>query len=407
MARNKLKALEANKGIGKLFDGGGLYLHKKTAEAGRWTYRYKHQGRSREMGLGSFPLVSLAAARKARDSWEQVLKSGEDPIIARERQREQEREEASRRDPTFEEAAEITFEAKRQSLRGEGRSGKWMSPIKLYLIPAIGNRRMSELHQADIHGALAPIWKTKHPTAEKAIQRTKIIFTHMRLSGVECDPFVVDMAKHMLGDVQHTPTKTPASAWQDIPKIFAALERDDPSHLCLRFKILTAVRSAGVRGARFDEIDGDVWTVPAERMKGRVGQVHDFRVPLSSAALEVVERAEKWRQGPCLFPGQGAKGPLKGVSEVAINKVFSKIDPDGTPHGVRTSFRSWVQDTDAASFEVAETALSHIIGTKVERSYARSDLLERRRVLMQAWADFVTGASSNVVSLNDKLRLFE
>jgi len=402
LARNKLKAVEANKLTGRLFDGGGLYLHKKTPESGRWTYRFKHQGRSREMGLGSFPSVSLAAARKSRDAWEQVLKSGDDPIVARDRQREEQRAEASRSDPTFAEAAEITFEAKRQSLRGDGKSGKWMSPIRLYMLPTIGKRRMSELHQADIHAALAPIWKIKHPTAEKAIQRTKIIFTHMRLSGVECDPFVVDMAKHMLGEVQHTPVKTRASAWQDIPDIFAKLNRDDPSHLCLRFKILTAVRSAGVRGARFDEIDGNVWTVPAERMKGRVGQVADFRVPLSDAALEIVDRAEKWRQGPCMFPGQGARGPFRGVSEVAINKVFAKVDPNGTPHGVRTSFRSWVQDTDAASFEVAETALSHIIGTKVERSYARSDLLDRRRILMQSWADHVTNAASNVISINDK-----
>ncbi|MFV1644957.1 integrase arm-type DNA-binding domain-containing protein [Phaeobacter sp. JH20_41] len=398
MARNKLKAVEVKNGSGKLFDGAGLYLLKREADKGRWIYRYKHQGRSREMGLGPYPAVSLAEARKSRDAWEVILRSGEDPIAARDRQRADQRAEASRSDPTFAEAAETTFEAKKAGLRRDGASGRWLSPIRLYMLPAVGGMRMSQIHQTDIHRALAPIWRKKHPTAEKAIQRTKIIFEHMRFSGVECDPFMVDMAKHMLGEVRHQIKKTPASAWQDIPRIYAALNRDDASHLCLRFKILTLVRSAGVRDARFAEIDGDVWTVPEDRMKGSEGKVSDFRVPLSSAALEVVARAEKWKRSAYMFPG----GRSGGISDVAIGKVFRKIDPTGTPHGLRTSFRTWVQDTDAAHYDVAETALAHIIGGKVERAYARSDMLERRRSLMEAWAQFVTGAKENVVPIRGR-----
>lgn len=349
------------------------------------------------MGLGPFPAVTLADARKQRDGWESILRSGKDPMAERERQEEAARIEASRADPTFAEAVQTTFEAKKGGLRGEGKAGRWLSPINLYVTPVIGHMRMSAIHQSDIHRALKPIWRKKHPTAEKAIQRTSIIFRHMRLSGVECDPFTVDMAKHMLGEYQHKPQKTRASDWRDMPEIFAALNRDDASHLCLRFKILTMGRSAAVRGARFDEIEGDVWHIPAERMKGREGVVQDFRIPLSPAALEVIERAEAWRRGGFLFPGQ-TRG---GVSDVAINKVFKKVDPNGTPHGVRTSFRTWVQDTDAAHFDVAETALAHIVGNKVERAYARSDLLDRRRILMNAWSDFVTGAASQVVQLRN------
>ena len=371
MARNKLKALEVKNGEGKLFDGAGLYLQKRSLESGRWVYRYKHLKRSREMGLGPYPMVSLADARKERDRWEAVLKSGDDPLNARERQREDERTETSRKDPTFEEAANTTFDAKKAGLRNGGTSGRWMSPIKLYMIPAIGDRRMSTIHQSDIHAALAPIWKKKHPTAEKAIQRTKIIFQHMRFSGVGCDPFIVDMAKHMLGEVRRQLTKTPASDWRDIPRIYAALDQDSPSHLCLRFKILTLVRSAGVRGAQFDEIEDGVWTVPAGCMKGTVDTIQDFRVPLSKPALEILDRAEKWRRGPFMFPGGKTGGKLGGISDVAIGKVFKKIDPNGTPHGLRTSFRTWVQDTDAAHYDVAEAVLAHIIGGKVDRSYAR------------------------------------
>lgn len=400
MARNKLKALEVKNGEGKLFDGAGLYLQKRSLDSGRWVYRYKFQGRSREMGLGPYPTQSLADARKSRDQWEAVLKSGEDPLSVRDRQREEAKADAAKADPTFADAADITFEAKRDGLRGDGSSGRWMSPINLYMTPAIGHISMSKIHQSDIYNALSPIWRTKYPTAEKAIQRTKIIFEHMRYSGVACDPFTVDMAKHMLGDVRHQVKKTAASDWQDIPRIYAALSRDDSSHLCLRFKILTLVRSAGVRDARFDEIEGDIWTVPKERMKGAEGTVSDFRVPLSSAAMEVVARAEKWRRGPFLFPG----GRSGGISDVAIGKTFKKVDPNGTPHGLRTSFRTWVQDTDAAHYDVAETALAHIVGGKVERAYARSDMIDRRRALMEAWASFVTGGAANVIPIRGNAR---
>ncbi len=396
MARNKLTAIEVKNGEGKLFDGAGLYLLKREPDKGRWVYRYKHQGRSREMGLGPFPAVSLSDARAARDQWAEVLREGGDPIAERDRRAEDERRAATRNDPTFAEAAEITFEARKAGLRMDGEAGRWMSPLTLYMIPAIGHLQMSEIHQADIQGALAPIWKKKHPTAEKALQRTRIVFRHMRLSGVECDPFTVDMAQHMLGEVRHKTVKTRASAWQDIPRIFRELDKPSPAHLCLRFSILTAVRSDGVRGARFDEIDGDIWTVPADRMKGREGSVEDFRVPLSTAALDVIVHAEEWRMGSLLFPGRGGRNR---ITDVAVSKALAKVDPNGTPHGLRTSFRTWVQDTGAAPYDVAETALAHIIGGKVERSYARSDFLDRRRALMQVWADFVTGVEQKVVPI--------
>ncbi len=396
MAKSKLTAIEVKKGEGKLFDGAGLYLLKRDLDKGRWIYRFKFQGKSREMGLGPYPSISLADARAARDGWAAVLQTGEDPIAVRDRRSEEERLKSTRMDPTFSDAADVAFEAKKSGLRQDGASGRWMSPITLYMKPKIGHLRMSQIHQTDIHNALLPIWRSKHPTAEKALQRTKIIFQHMRFSGVECDPFVVDMAKHMLGEVRHQVVKTPASDWRDIPRIYQALNRNDSSHLCLRFKILTVVRSAGVRGVRFDEIDGDVWTVPAERMKGKEGEIQDFRVPLSSAALEIVQTAEEWRRGSFLFPG--GRG-VSGISEVSINKVFKKVDPTGTPHGLRTSFRTWVQEATDFQYDVAETALAHIVGGKVERSYARSDFLERRRVLMQKWADFVTGVESKVVPI--------
>jgi len=132
------------------------------------------------MGLGPYPTVSLAEARLERDKWEAVLKAGDDPIMERDKERIEKEAIPDVDDPTFARAAEITFEAKKEGLRRGGKSGKWMSPIRLYMVPAIGDKKMSEIKQTDIQAALSPIWKAKHPTAEKAIQRTRIIFKHMR-----------------------------------------------------------------------------------------------------------------------------------------------------------------------------------------------------------------------------------
>ena len=309
------------------------------------------------MGLGPYPATTLAEARRTRDKWESALRDGRDPMSVREQERVDAAAQESRSDPTFKEAALITFEAKKGGLRGEGKAGRWLSPLKEHVFPALGERRISGIHQSDIRDALAPIWRKMPPTAEKAIQRTSIIFRHMKLSGVECDPFTVEMAKHMLGEVQHVARPTRSTAWQKIPDVWIKLEGDTPARMALRFKMLTVVRSAAIRGARFDEIDGDVWTIPAARVKGQEGKVHDFRVPLSKPALEIIKRAGELRRGVFIFHGQGGSG----ISDVAINKVFKKADPTGTPHGLRTSFRTWVQDTDGP-WEAAEAALGHAIG---------------------------------------------
>ena len=388
--RNKLTAIGLrNVGDGKHNDGAGLMLHKKDS-GGRWIYRYSFAGVRRDMGLGSYPEVSLAEARKSRDLWASLIASGRDPISTRERQLEAERAELDRRDPTFAEVAEVVFEAKKVGLRGDGERGRWFSPIRLHLIPKLGKRRITEIHQSDIRDVLAPIWKSKPPTAEKAIQRLHIIFTHAKLSGINVDPFTVKAAHHMLGDVRHTVTPIPATAWQDIPDLYQRLDRRGASFQCLRWMILTAVRSEGARGARFSEIDRDVWTIPAERMKGNEGKTQPFRVPLSDAALAIIEYQRQTASDDLIFSYQRGKG----ITSTSIEKGMNILGEAGRPHGFRTSFRTWVQDTEAASYDVAETALNHTIGSKVERSYARSDLLEQRRMLMRYWADFVTQVSS-------------
>ncbi|WP_229836429.1 tyrosine-type recombinase/integrase [Aliiroseovarius zhejiangensis] len=395
--RNKLTAVQVKKaGDGKHYDGGGLVLVRKGG-VGKWVFRYSHLGRRREMGIGSQAELTLADARRIRDQWASELAKGHDPIDSRNAQRAAERDAVSREDPTLEDMAIEAFEARKASLRGEGTRGRWMSPLDLHVIPKIGRKRMSKIHQKDIKDALSPIWRKKHPTAQKAINRIRIVFTHARLAGFDCDPFTVHAAEHMLGVVKHEPRHVPATRWQDIPDLYQALTQrgNHASCLALRWAILTVVRSMAVRGARFDEIEGDVWTVPVDRIKGHEGRVREFRVPLSAEAQAVAKLCSEFSDN-LLFPG------LRGtpISDVAVNKMLRSTGIEGTLHGLRTSFRTWVQDNQVCTYEVAETVLGHTIGNKVERSYARSDLLEPRRVVLDAWARFATGQDAKVVPIS-------
>lgn len=379
---------------GKLGDGGGLEL-RKTGQTGKWVWRYSIAGRRREMGLGSYPDVSLSDARKARDRWAAMLAEGKDPITERKAQQDAIRKELEKADPTLAKLAADVLEARKASLKGDGKAGRWISPLDRHVFPKLGKKPISTIHQADVRDALAPIWKTKHPTATKAIDRLRIIFRQGKLMGFDCDPFTIDAAKHMLGDVIHQADPIPATPWQEIPDLYARLENTGQVAQCLRFMILTLVRASGCRGATFDEFRDGIWTVPAGRMKGSPGKVSDFRVPLSDPAAHLVED-QRLFGGVYLFSAQRGRP----VTDSSLSKHMRDIGETGRPHGFRTSFRTWVQDTDACSWEVSETVLAHTIGNKVERSYARSDLLERRRIVMQKWADFVTGASSSVVKIH-------
>jgi integrase len=391
--KNALTAIKVkNASDGKLFDGGGLALVKKDA-TGKWVFRYSHLGKRREMGLGSWPVVSLADARTARDKWARVLASGEDPISVRDAEAAEAIAQRDRQDPTFSELVDLVFEARKETLRGGGSRGRWKSPLDRYMIPAIGKRAGSKLTARDIADALRPIWRTKYPTAEKAIQRTRIVLRSAKRMRFPVDPEIADSAQEILGAVNHVAVHTPHVPWQDIPALYAALP-DTAAGWCNRWCILTAVRLFPARAAAVSEVDGDVWTVPAQRMKGMVGQAKDFHVPLSDPGMDVVARAREFGQA-YLFPGQRANKP---ITDAAVEKCLREIGAGGTPHGFRTSFRTWAQDT-GVSFDVAEMALSHVVGNKVTRSYARSDLLEQRRVTMQAWARFVTGQEATVVPL--------
>ncbi len=392
--KNKLTATAIkNSKESRLYDGGGLMMIKKGV-TGTWYFRYSHLGKRRDMGLGTWPDISLATAREARDKWAAVLAEGIDPISKREEDRLAEIAERDKEDPTFAEMVDVVFEQIKGRLRGGGVRGRWRSPLDIHVIPKIGRKRMSQITQMDIKDAIKPIWRKKHPTAEKAIQRTRIVFNESRYAGISCDPFTVDAAERLLGDHNHEVTHIEATDWRDVPALWNKLDPSTAAGRCLQWMLLTLVRFDGCRMARTTEVKDGVWIVPKERVKGREGKVRDFRVPLPEAALEIVREAEE--QGrELMFPGRRNKP----ITSRGIEVYLDRVDEPGRPHGFRTAFRTWVQDNDVCSFEVAETILNHKIGSTVERSYARSDLLDRRAPVMETWANYVLQGSGNVVSL--------
>lgn len=395
-AKNRLTAVQVRTaGDGVHIDGGGLMLVRKNGR-GKWVYRFSIHGRRRDMGLGTQDDLTLADARKARDQWEAEVREGRDPIIVRQAQRDEAAAASRAYDPTFAEAVDTAFEAREDTLKRGGKAGRWRSPLDLYMIPAIGRTRVSNLSQAHIQDALKPIWKTKHPTALKASRRTRIALRHARMGGAACNEEIVDQAVTLLGDVDHVETHIEATPWSELPDLYERLGEGTSVKAALRFAILTLVRSDAVRGARFSEIEGNVWTVPAERVKANVKKAHEFRVPLSSEAQRIVGLCRDRAVDDFLFPGM-REG--RRISDQALTKHLDTLGERGRVHGFRSSFKTWVTDSDAVAWEVAETILDHKIGGTVERSYARSDLLDRRRVAMEAWARFVTGAISNVVQI--------
>jgi len=395
MQRHRLSAVGIKRaGDGKHADGAGLYLIK-TGATGKWVYRYTHLGRRRDMGLGPWPPLGLAEARSARDRWEAVRAAGDDPLDVRQAERDAEKARRDAHKLTFAQVVAEVFDELKSALRGEGTRGKWMSPLTNHMLPAIGHKPVSQLRRADYVAALKPIWRTQHPTAIKALNRTRIVIKAARFKDYDCDPFEVDAAERMLGQFHHIEHRIPATPWQEIPDLYARLDHSMPGE-CLRWMILTLARTEACIGARKDEIDGDVWTIPAARMKGTQNTARDFRVPLSVPAQQLVER-HRQLPGPFLFPSLRAG---RSISKGALQRLLRGMNERGRPHGTRTSFRTWVQDRDACSWEVAETALAHITGNRVQRAYARSDLLERRRIAMEAWAAHVIGAPTNILRMH-------
>lgn len=389
---NKLSAAKVKSApAGKHGDGAGLWLYKSSVQRGKWILLVTVHGKRREMGLGAFPEVSLKEARDQAAHWRSFVREGKDPIKERERQRR----EAERNMHLLRDVALDAFESRKAELKGDGKAGRWFSPLDLHILPRLGKVPIADIDQIDIRDTLKPIWHNKAVTAQKAMNRLAIVLRHGAALGLDVDLQATEKAKALLGAQRHKEQHIPAMPWQEVPAFFTSLTEGTPTHLALRLLILTGLRSRPIRFAHLDQFEGDTWTIPEDVIKGRKDTTEAFRVPLSTQAQAVVsEAAEQAREG-FLFPSV-----RKGViSDATMSRMMERRGLDYRPHGFRSSFKDWASEKTNTPFEVSETALGHKVGGSVERAYRRTDYFEQRATLMQRWADYITGESAQVVRI--------
>lgn len=368
-------------------DGGGLYLNVAPSGSKSWILRTVVHGRRRDLGLGSAALVKLADARELAREYRKIARQGGDPDVVRKRET-----------MTFEQAAKRVHESLSPTWRNEKHRTSWLASVEAYAYPHIKDRPLHTIGTADVLKILSPIWTEKHETAKRVRQRLSGIFDWAKGAGHYPHENPVNGIGKALPLVKRRVEHMAALPWQDVPDFMAALgERDGISARCLEFLILTASRSGEARGARWSEIEGNVWTVPGERMKR--GLPH--RVPLCPQALAVLDKV-RGLDADYIFPSPkfGKDGLVRIQSDMVFKALQRRMGRESfTVHGLRSSFRDWCSESAKADREVAEAALSHATGNAVERAYARSDLFERREALMQAWGQFASGGTGKIVQL--------
>lgn len=402
---SRLNALKVKKlsEAGKYQDGDGLVLQVTISKKGvikkSWTVRYGFNGKRREIGIGPYPLVSLADARcKAREV-KLALLEGVDPIEARRKARI---EPVDDHDGvmTFAKCADKYISVHERGWSNPKHRQQWKNTLKTYVLPLIGNKDVALVNTNDMKRILGPIWVTKTETATRVRGRVEAIISWAIVYGYRTSPNPAVWTNNLdylfpkpsrIAPVKHHR----AMDWRSLPKFVAELRtRPGASARALEFTILTAARSGEVRMATWREIDISkrLWSIPGIRTKSK----RDHRVPLSDRAIRLLEnRKANFGSNPkhYIFFNSEAKSPdpKKPFSDAVYRALFKRMDLEGlTTHGFRSSFRDWAGDCTDHARETTEFALSHQIGNKAEMSYRREDALEKRRVLMQDWANFLS-----------------
>ncbi len=368
---------------GRYGDGGTLFLVVAPGGSKSWIQRLTIDGRRRDIGLGGWPVVSLAKARERAFANRVAVADGLNPLA----------EKRKARTPTFRHAAEQTFVALRPRWRNAKVATNWLQQLERHAFPILGDLPVNQIGREDLLAVLTPIWSAKPETARRVRRNIKATLRWCQAHGfveINVAGEAIDGALPSLTTVKRNLRALP---YQEVPEALRVVEgsRASPAvRLCLRFTVLTAARSGEARGATWSEIDLEAreWRIPADRMKGGV----EHRVPLSDAGMEVLEQARAIEDGSGLvFPSP--QRPGRPLSDMALTKLLrdNGLAERTTIHGFRSSFRTWASEKTDAEHAVMEMALAHAVGSAVERAYARSDLLVKRRRLMEEWSDFLTG----------------
>lgn len=378
---------------GKYGDGSNLYLIVSEGGSRKWVLRFTWRGKAREMGLGSASSVSLAEAREAAVDARRKVAQGLNPIDDR------------RRDtsvPIFGEMADLVLESLSTGFRNAKHRAQWKMTLEVYAAP-LRKIAIDEVTTDDVLAVLKPIWLTKPETASRLRGRIEKVLDAAKARGLRKGENPAQWRGH-LDHLLPKPSKLsrghhPAMPYDKIPPFITELrQREAVAAAALEFCILTAARSGEVLGVRWQEIDFEarVWSVPGERMKA--GRPH--RVPLSDRAVSVLKGLyHDSEPSDFVFPGQKIGRPL---SNMAMEMMLRRMKiTNVTVHGFRSSFRDWAGNETGFPREVAEAALAHVVGDKSEQAYRRSDALEKRRLLMEAWAQWCQpNLSSSVIVLS-------
>ncbi|MCO7244681.1 integrase arm-type DNA-binding domain-containing protein [Halomonas sp. Mc5H-6] len=378
---------------GSTGDGQGLYLQITAGGSVSWIYRFKLQGKQRYMGLGSHPGVSLSEARELAADNRKMVKQGIDPLEARLK----EEKEAQKEAVTFTSCAARFIKAHRRSWRNAKHARQWVSTLKTYVRPKIGGKPIEDISTQDVLEVLKPIWANKNETAKRVQGRVENILDYAAAHGYR-DPVNPARWRGHLDKLLAKPSRIqkvnhhPAMPYDDVADFMASVQQySSMSSKALLFLILTATRTSEVLNAEWNEIDlaNATWAIPADRMKTN----REHRVPLSKQALSLLSNLHHVKGSTYVFPGMKHARPLSNMALLQFMRGMG-YGPSGekgnyVPHGFRSSFRDWTGEVTSYPRDVAEMALAHTIENKVEAAYRRGDLFEKRRSMMQDWADFI------------------
>jgi integrase len=369
----------------------GLYLQVRNVSARSWILKVVAGSKRRMYGLGSYPTVTLEVAREKARLYRLQLETGKDPAVERRKQQAALRA-ARAKVMTFNEAAQAVMAVKCQEFSNRKHAAQWKATLDTYASPVIGSLSVQDIETAHILKVLEPIWSTKTETATRVRQRIEKVFDWCQARGYRTGDNPARWDGH-LKELLPQPSKIravqhfAALPYVDLPAFVARLQgQRGIAAKALCFAILTAARSGEVRGARWAEIDlnAQLWTVPADRMKMR----REHRVPLSIAAATLLADLPRFTETDLVFPSTCNTM----LSATALLQVCRRMGAEAVPHGFRATFRTWASEKSHYHQEVIEKALAHTPPNKVEVAYQRGDLLEKRRALMNEWAEYCLSA---------------
>jgi integrase len=366
----------------------------KPAGSKSWVLLYTYDGRRREMGLGRYPDVSLASARRKANELRVGIIEGVDPLTTRN----------SSQAPTFGEVAEKYIATHSVRWKNKKHIAQWRMTLSTYAA-ALSNKRVDAITVEDVLGVLRPIWKKIPETASRLRGRIEAILDAAKAEGFrqgENPAAWRGNLKHLLpGRTVLSRGHHKAMYFEEVPAFVSELRtKRSVDRLALEFIILTAARSGEVFGATWEEVNtkARVWTVPATRMKS--GRTH--RVPLSERAVEILDTMHEFRasdaQDAFIFPGAQANRPLSSMATAMLLRRMGR--QDATTHGFRSSFRDWAGEVSSFEREVVEVALAHTVGDATERAYRRGDAFEKRRRLMEDWAGYIETSSVDATGVS-------